>query len=163
MKKTLFILLLPGLFACNRQTAKIKELENRVNQLEINQMNTYKPGFGEMMSSVQMHHAKLWFAGQNKNWKLADFEIHEMIEGLENIQKFQKDRPETQLIEMIDPSLDSIKQAIELQNFTYFNSSYKSLTQACNECHRATNFEFNVVKIPKLQSFGNQDFKAPEL
>ena len=35
------------------------------------------PGFEEFMSNIQAHHAKLWFAGQNHNWKLADFEIHE--------------------------------------------------------------------------------------
>ena len=33
------------------------------------------------------------------------------------------------------------------------------LTNTCNSCHRATEFEFNVVKIPDTPPFSNQDFK----
>jgi len=46
------------------------------------------------MSGVQAHHSKLWSAGQNQNWKLADFEIHEIMEAIDNIQKYQSERKE---------------------------------------------------------------------
>ena len=35
----------------------------------------YTPGLGELMSLQQMRHAKLWFAGQEKNWPLADLRL----------------------------------------------------------------------------------------
>ncbi len=122
--------------------------------------DSYKPGFGEFMGSIQVHHNKLWFAGQNENWKLADFEVHELMEAIENIRKYQAERKESRMIGMMTPSLDSVNAAIRSENVTFFNRSYKSLTSACNECHRATEFEFNVVTIPEDPPFSNQDFKT---
>jgi len=81
--------------------------------LEIKLANTYKPGFGEFMNGIQAHHSKLWFAGQNDNWKLAGFEVHEIMEAIEDIQKFQTERKESQMIGMINPALDSINNAIQ--------------------------------------------------
>jgi len=147
------------LFACNQQTNNNQVLQNRIDSLEQKLADTYKPGFGEFMSGIQAHHSKLWFAGQNENWKLADFEVHEIMEAIEDIQKFQTERKESQMIGMINPALDSINNAIKQQNPSLFKSSYTLLTNTCNNCHRAADFEFNVVKIPDTQPFSNQDFK----
>ena len=143
--------------SCNQQTdntllkAKIDSLQSRLDK-------TYKPGFGEFMSSVQVHHNKLWFAGQNRNWKLADFEINEIKESIEGIQQYQVDREESKRIGIIFPALDSVMQAIDQKNLALFNSSYMLLTNTCNSCHRATKFEFNVVKVPDAPPFSNQSF-----
>jgi hypothetical protein len=160
MKNKSVIILVFGLVACKQPTDKVQVLQNRVDSLEIKLANTYKPGLGEFMSGIQAHHSKLWFAGQNQNWKLADFEIHEIMEALENIQKYQTERKESQKIGMITPALDSINDAIRQKNATQFKNSYILLTNTCNNCHRAVNFEFNVVKIPDSQPFSNQNFKV---
>jgi len=160
MKFILLIILSFSLFACDKQTDNSKILQNRIDSLESKLANTYKPGFGEFMSGIQAHHSKLWFAGQNENWKLADFEVHEIMEAIEDIQKFQTERKESQMIGMINPALDSINNAIQQKNPAFFKRSYTLLTNTCNNCHRATNFEFNVVKIPDTQAFSNQDFKS---
>lgn len=160
MRQIFLILIAITLFACNQQKDKTQVLQNRIDSLESILTNTYKPGFGEFMSSIQAHHSKLWFAGQNENWKLADFEVHEIMENMEDIQKFQKERKESQLIAMINPALDSINYSIKQKNPILFKSSYTLLTNTCNNCHRDTNFEFNVVKIPDYQPFSNQDFKV---
>lgn len=65
-----------GLFGCSGQPDNTQGLQNRIDSLEAILADTYKPGFGDFMSSIQVHHNKLWFAGQNQNWKLADFEVH---------------------------------------------------------------------------------------
>ncbi|MGE5413642.1 MAG: hypothetical protein ACM3NW_05660, partial [Syntrophomonadaceae bacterium] len=39
------------------------------------------PGLGELMTFNQMRHAKLWFAGEAGNWKLARYELDELGEG----------------------------------------------------------------------------------
>lgn len=159
MRQMLLVTLLFGLFACNQETENTKVLQNRIDSLENKLADTYKPGFGEFMSGIQAHHSKLWFAGQNENWKLADFEVHEIIEAIEDIQKFQTERKESQMIGMINPALDSMNNAIQQKNSTLFKSSYILLTNTCNNCHRAADFEFNVVKIPDTQPFSNQDFQ----
>jgi hypothetical protein len=159
MRQRLLIVLTLGLFSCKQQTGNTTILQNRIDSLEIKLADTYKPGFGEFMSGIQAHHSKLWFAGQNKNWKLADFEVHEIMEAIEDIQKFQTEREESQLIGMINPALDSINIAIQQKNSALFKSSYTFLTNDCNKCHSAVEFEFNVVKIPDSSPFSNQDFK----
>jgi hypothetical protein len=160
MKYILITMLSLVFFACNNTTDKDQLLQTRIDSLEKKIAAAYKPGFGEFMSGIQAHHAKLWFAGQNKNWKLADFEIHEIMESIAAIQQYETERKESLMIGMINPAIDSVSNAIKQKNTTLFNSSYTLLTNTCNNCHLAANFEFNVVKIPESQSFSNQDFKV---
>jgi hypothetical protein len=155
---SLFVLLLL-LTACNQQSGNTSKLQSQMDSLQSKLDKAYKPGFGEFMSSIQVHHNKLWFAGQNQNWKLADFEIHEIQENIEDIEKYQTEREESGKIGMIKPALDSVTSAIEQKNSAAFKSSYTLLTNTCNNCHEATNFDFNRVKIPDNPPFSNQVFK----
>jgi hypothetical protein len=160
--KQIFIIFLPlVLLACARPTNNTS-MQNRIDSLERKLEDTYKPGFGEFMSSIQAHHAKLWFAGENQNWRLADFEIHEMIEAIDDVQKYETERDESKLIGMINPAIDSVTSAIRKEDPASFKRSYVLLTNTCNNCHRSADFEFNVVKIPDVQSFSNQDFRVPK-
>ncbi|MGL2967315.1 hypothetical protein [Flavobacterium sp. XGLA_31] len=157
MKKIFLLLLLFGLVSCRQQGSNTAALQKEVDSLRA---NAYKPGFGEFMSSIQVHHNKLWFAGQHKNWKLADFEIHEIMEAVDNIKKYQTERKESQWMPMIEPALDSVNRAIQQQNKVAFDRSYTTLTNTCNHCHETVHFEFNVVKVPDTPPYSNQDFKA---
>lgn len=160
MKFILISVLVLILASCNNKADNTTELQRRIESLENKLKESYKPGFGEFMSSIQSHHAKLWFAGQNKNWKLADFEIHEIMEAVDNIQKFETDRIESQKIKMIMPAIDSVTYAIKNQDAFLFNRTYLILTNTCNNCHKSNEFEFNIVKIPEVSSFSNQDFRV---
>ena len=159
MKSIFSILFTVALISCNQQTNQTQVLQKRVDSLEHQLAEAYKPGFGQFMSGIQVHHNKLWFAGQNENWKLADFEIHEIMEAIDDIKKYQNHRKESELIDMLNPDLDNLNIAIEKQDSKLFKSSFVSLTNTCNQCHRNTNFEFNVVKIPDQPPFSNQDFR----
>ena len=162
MKRILFFSFVPLLSACNQQVRENQLLQNKIDSLEIKLAATYKPGFGEFMSGIQAHHAKLWFAGINKNWKLADFELKEIMGSIEDIKQYETDRKETKTIGMIEPSLDSLASAVGQQNSAAFKTSFIGLTNACNNCHRTNEFEFNVVKIPGTQTFSNQDFTTSD-
>jgi hypothetical protein len=144
--------------SCNDHTKKNSELEKRIDSLQRKIIDVYKPGLGEFMSSIQVHHAKLWFAGKNQNWKLADFEIQEIKEILDNIKKYETERDESKLIGMLDPAVDSVNIAIQKQSASAFKNSFLVLTNTCNECHRTAHFGFNVVKIPDTPPFSNQEF-----
>jgi hypothetical protein len=150
-----------GFSSCNSPSSDNQVLQNRIDSLEKKLGETYKPGFGEFMSGIQIHHAKLWFAGENKNWRLATFEINEIEESLSGIKQYCTDRPETKSLGMIDQPIDSINAAIGKQDPDLFKKNFNLLTQTCNNCHKETNHEFNVITIPLNPPFSNQDFKAP--
>jgi len=137
------------------QSGKINDLQVQIDSLK---KQAYKPGFGEFMTYVQIHHNKLWFAGQAQNWPLADFEVNEIKEAMQDIQKYETDRKESQTIIIAYPALDSVSMAIQQKNLAQFTRAYDGLTATCNQCHTVVNFPFNVVKIPDTPPFSNQVF-----
>jgi len=158
MRSLFSIFILASLIACNQQADNSK-LQSRIDSLEKKLATTYKPGFGEFMSSIQVHHAKLWFAGKEQNWELADFEMHEIGEAIDDIKAFQTEREESKKVTMLKPALDAVNDAIQKKDPALFNSSYLLLTNTCNNCHKAVNFGFNIVKVPETPPFSNQAFK----
>jgi hypothetical protein len=161
MKKSFTLCITACLLAisCKQPDNSNAALQSRIDSLEKKLASTYKPGFGEFMSSIQIHHAKLWFAGKNQNWELADFEMHEIGEALDAIKEYQTEREESKKVDMLKPSLDAVNDAIQKKDSALFNSSYLLLTSTCNNCHKAVNFGFNIVKIPNTPPFSNQGFK----
>lgn len=159
MKIIVFALFVTVFVSCNTRVND-KKLNARIDSLEKKLSQTYKPGLGEFMFDIQVHHAKLWFAGQNKNWKLADFEIHEIMEAIDDIKTFNTDRPETKSLVMINTPLDSVNAAIAQKNPEAFKSSFILLTNTCNNCHQATEHGFNVIKIPDSPPVSNQTFET---
>ena len=92
------------------------------------------------------------------NWKLADFEVHEIIESLDDVENFNKERKESKMVSMIRPALDSIVVAVNHEDTTGFRKKFTVLTETCNKCHQAVDFGFNVVTIPNALPVTNQDF-----
>lgn len=159
MKNLLPILFVLVLLGCANDSETIRGLEARIDSLESRAALAYKPGFGDLMGGIQVHHNKLWFAGQNQNWKLAEFEVHEIRESIEDIQAYHAGREKAKPIGMILPPLDSMDNAIHNEDISAFNRSYTLLTGTCNNCHRTVGHEFVVVKIPDAPPFSNQEFK----
>ncbi len=157
IKKT-YVALVFLVMSCSNPPTNEGKLQSRIDSLEKKLANTYSPGLGEFMNGIQAHHAKLWYAGKNENWKLAEFEVEEILELVEDIQKYKSDREESKLMNMVNPSLDNVKSAIDKKNLAVFKSSFSELTNTCNACHLATKHEFNVVKTPTTESFSNQEF-----
>jgi hypothetical protein len=149
------------LLACNQPADNTKILQQQVDSLRNRVDNVYAPGLGEFMSSIQVHHAKLWFAGKNGNWELANFEMEEIQEAIENISKHCKDRTEIIELPMIHPALDSVKLAIIRKNPESFNNSFMLLTKICNNCHKTTQHAFNIIKVPDKPPYSNQIFEIP--
>ncbi len=121
--------------------------------------NVYTPGLGEIMSATQMRHTKLWFAGKAGNWKLAEYELYELKEGFDNAIKFHPKRSES-LLKITEYPLKQLKTSISKKNNMRFIHAFEVLTNSCNTCHKASNFEFNVVIIPAANPYTNQDFEV---
>jgi len=111
--KNLLILLSVFSFVACQQSSSNTALQKKVDSLQIAVDNAYKPGLGEFMSQIQVHHAKLWFAGKEENWDLANFEVGEIQEALNDIPKYCADRPEVKSIGMITAPIYNIANAIK--------------------------------------------------
>lgn len=129
----------------------------------------YAPGLGELMSFQQMRHDKLWRAAQDGNWELCAYELDELGEGFDDIVRYHpthKDSPlplKDLVPKIMGQPLRSVTAAIVARNPKAFDEAFDTLTAACNSCHQATNFGFNVVRRPPDTGwYANQDFsRAP--
>jgi hypothetical protein len=164
MKRLLLLFLslaLPILLmvSCGQSGGENANLQSRVDSLQNKLNSVYTPGTGAFMNFiVQPHHLKLWYAGQSKNWALAEYERLELMGGFEKIQKYHKDKPEATAVAMIFPAMDAVEKAIRDKDAVAFKNNFVILTNTCNTCHKALKYEFNVIKVPTTNSFGNQSF-----
>jgi len=122
----------------------------------------YEPALIEFMLQVQNHHAKVWLAGNARNWELADYQAEELEELLEDIVKripIYKDIPVAKLIESTAMApIGEVQAAIKARDSKAFLTAYDKLTAACNACHEASSRGFIVVQRPATSAFPNQSF-----
>jgi hypothetical protein len=117
---------------------------------------------GELMASTQMRHAKLFFAGQAQNWRLADYEMDELQEGFDDSVRLHPSHKGADVAELLPtltaPAMASLHAAIEARDPAAFSQAFDALTIACNDCHEASDFGFNVVQRPQTNTYTNQRF-----
>jgi len=111
-----------------------------------------------------MRHVKLWFAGQAANWPLADYELDELGEGFDDVvalhptHKDSPVAPKDAIPRIMTAPLAAMRDAIAKKDAAAFAQAYDGLTAACNSCHQATNFGFNVVQRPASNPYPSQAF-----
>lgn len=122
------------------------------------------PGLGEIMGVIQQHHAKLFFAGQAGNWDLARYQLDEIKEGFEMAENLHPNfktvsTPLPKIIPvMMAKSIDDLSADIQQKNKDTFLKGFDALSHACNNCHRATKFDFIVIQRPSSLEHSNMMF-----
>lgn len=124
----------------------------------------YRPGLGDLMTmTVQPRHIKLAFAGREKNWTYAAYELHELEEAFERAAQVWPQWRSVPIAQMMDSAtkepMAAVSQAIKDADTNRFNAAYKQLTEACNACHQAADRAMIVIRVPELSSFPDQDFQ----
>ncbi len=116
------------------------------------------PGLGEIMSLQQMRHIKLWFAGHGGNWPLADYEIGELKEGFEDVQKLLGG----DIVEQhVGAPIAALEKAIDAKDRSAFEVNFDKLSAGCNACHHTLDHAFIVIQRPASLPYSNQSF-APQ-
>lgn len=62
----------------------------------------YVPGLEQFMEVIQNEHAKLWYAGQARNWKLAAYQLGEIKEVMSDVQDLVPTFKNLPLAQMLD-------------------------------------------------------------
>jgi len=116
------------------------------------------PKIGEIMAFQQMRHIKLWFAGRARNWPLADYELDELKEGFDDVNRqLGGDTVE----KAVGAQIAALEKAIEGKDRAAFTNAFDSLTAGCNSCHRALDHAFIVIQRPTSLPYSDQ-FLAPQ-
>ena len=115
-----------------------------------------------VMSHIQRHANKLFFAGNKANWPLASFYVHELEESMEEIEDghiIEDDINISTLMKAMGiPALEVLEDAIEKKNVEEFNSAYINLLTNCNNCHQASGHPYIVIINPTTPALDNQQF-----
>lgn len=124
-----------------------------------------RPTLSDLMVLTQLRHYKLWYSERLENWKLADYELNQLVATVDRIKKLY---PQTNSIaqanliqEKTDPALKDLRAAVQSKNNSRFEAAFNQITDACNQCHRAAGVDFILVRVPTKSPFSNQMF-TPE-
>jgi len=117
--------------------------------LTLGQIAEIQPGLGTIMMEFGHRYYVAYYAAKANNWKLADYEIHELIEAQEVAEatrpKYTKD-----LKVFEDGELAQLQQTIKAKNWKQFEVKYAETTKACNACHTKNGHPYIQYKLPKV-------------
>lgn len=116
-------------------------------------------GLAEIMTLQQLRHIKLWFAGHGGNWALADYEIGELNDGFEDIDKLLGGGT---VDKMVGAPLKELQKAVDDKNSAAFAAAYDRLSAGCNSCHHALDHAFIAIRRPTLLPYSDQSFAPPK-
>jgi len=135
-------------------------LEARLKKLE-----AASPGLGDVMSGLQLHFAKLYYASEARNWDLAAFERGEIAESLDAAAAL---RPEEKGVNIAgiaeafkNTQLVALRDAVEMKDRGLFREAYRDSMVMCNTCHQSTGRPFIVVITPTNPPVFNQQWEYP--
>jgi hypothetical protein len=121
----------------------------------------YGPRLGDIMAAKQWQHIKLWFAGRQRNWDLAAYELAKIRASSADAATLYSNIPVSDVTSMAEP-IQSINNAIESKNGEGFARAFGDLTAGCNSCHREMGREFITIQVPAASPFSDQSFTPPK-
>jgi len=118
---------------------------------------------GDIMTKLQRHANKLYFAGEHRNWELAAFyleELEETVKGIANKDIMEGQVNVSGLMQgVLVPEVETLEEKLQHQNLDEFRAQYRTLIKGCNSCHEATKHPYIRIIEPRTPIFDNQDYK----
>jgi hypothetical protein len=103
-------------------------------------------GFDVAMAEVGYRYTELHWAGHDRNWGYAEYQLEKIRTAIANGLERRPRRAAS--AQMIDAPLASVERAIEARDPTAFDRELGVLTAACNACHQAEAVPFVTVVRP---------------
>ena len=103
-------------------------------------------GFDVAMIETGHRYTELYWAGQDRNWDYARYQIEKIRTAVANgVERRPKRARSAQVLEGILPALE---EAVRLRDPVRFQEEFAVLTETCNACHRAEDVGFMTVAPP---------------
>jgi hypothetical protein len=124
----------------------------------------YNPGVGELMNLiVQPRHTKLWLAGHEGNWALAEYESKELRSALMTVAKarpvFRQQSVADNVEMFLGAPFRAVDDAIRDRDAAKFTDAYATVNAGCNACHTALGQSQVVIKTPEQPMYPDQEFR----
>jgi len=116
--------------------------------LTLGQIAEIQPGLGTVMMEFGHRFHIAYYAAKAKNWDLAKYEIHELIEAQE-IAETTRPKYAKRLKVFEHAYLDPLNNAIESKDWASFSQKYTQTVTGCNNCHTETGHPYIKYKLPK--------------
>jgi hypothetical protein len=124
----------------------------------------FKPAMDDLMTMlIQPRHLKLYYAGEARNWKLAEFQLRELRQALARIGRtiptYRKIGVDDAVASIFTEKAAAVEAEIKAADPAKFKAAYAEMTGACNACHAGMEHEFLVIKVPEANVYPNQEFR----
>lgn len=134
---------------------------------DLQRLTMLVPSQSHAMIDVAYHWTNLWFAAEQKNWRLAEFYFNEARSHMQwtiLIRPIRKDDQNRDVdLQAIFDALDvssfaGVKMAIAQRDSAKFASAYKLALDGCYTCHKASAMPFLRPAMPTAPAQGIIDF-----
>ncbi len=139
--------------ACQTQTEQTFETRWAGEDLQeiISNLESQHGGFDRTMIQTNYRYNELYWAGQDENWAYAEYQLDEMLEGLEDgfIRRPEREASAAQFVDQAAPRL---LQAIQAGDKAAFQESFVRFASSCNTCHAMEEVPFIQMIIPEIRT-----------
>jgi hypothetical protein len=129
---------------------------------DVERLKALLPSNSHIMMDVQWHWTNLWFAGQAKNWPLAQFYFNEtrnhivwLTRKSPIIRSQGPEREEVNVAGIFDgvdtSSLADVKNAIAAKDSAKFAAAYRAMLESCYSCHKSVGRPYLRPMIPTAE------------
>lgn len=159
-------LFLGGAVACQQakpvspaapQAAEAAAREIAALKAEVQNLKDRAVSASVAMADVSFHWSNLWFAGQHKNWPLANYyysEARNHVRWLIRINPMPKG-PDGEPVDLkgifdaVDTStFAAVKAAIDKKDSAQFAAAYKEALESCYQCHKSVGRPYLRPMVP---------------
>lgn len=106
-------------------------------------------GFDVAMMEVGYRYGELYWAGQDRNWDFAIYQIEKIRATIENA--IQRRPARGQSAAVLEGALPAVEEAVRAKDPAGFATAFELLTLSCNACHRVERVPFVHVSPPSIR------------
>jgi hypothetical protein len=121
-------------------------------------------GFDMAMVEVGHRYTELYWAGRDRNWGYAAYQLRKIETAVANGIERRPDRGAS--AHMLDGAVSTVRAAIEGRDGVAIDAALTTLAATCNACHQTEDVPFIMVAPPSVRSspvqFNEANTKAAE-
>ncbi len=162
MKTALLLALVSTSIACQSpQTPPLAESPTQHDSLPATDSPSEEAHveLGVVMYEISKRFAHLWFAGEAGNGELAKYQIHEIEEIVEDLEKSGVTEAKIvvgpEFAKTVLPHLEEAEKAAIAGKPEAFRAAYETAITSCNSCHVQTGHPYLVIQIPTHNPYVN--------